>query len=114
WIKLAHRERQMAPCARVMSTLGLPDGTRRPSFGLSYADIDAIVFYRELTAHVVISSDRQPEHLAQALVECFCRDEAAQEADLACQFACRIALLRFGICHSLQDGLGHNLRRIAF
>ena len=37
------------------------------------------------------TSDRQPELLSQALVECGCGDETAEKTDLACHFFSGVA-----------------------
>ena len=60
------------------------------------------------------TSDRQPELLSQALVECGCGDETAQDTDLARHFARRIAPLRSWIGRRRQNGLGYHFGCIAF
>src|SRR6266568_5710582 len=59
------------------------------------------------------TSDRQPVLLSEALVECGCGDETAQETNLARHFSRRIAPPRNGFGRCFQDRLGHNFGSIA-
>lgn len=59
-------------------------------------------------------SDRQPELFSEALVECKCRDEAAQKTDLACHFSGRITPLWSGVSRSGNNCLCHHVGRVAY